>query len=128
MAGTPPAGLILRSTFSSLADAGSNRFPWLPVRWLLWDRFSSAERIGTVTCPVLNLHGTEDRIVPFALGEKLFAVTPDLSANGIPKKFVPLNGADHNDVMLTHEREVTKAIDDFFAELAKLREDHNTPE
>ncbi len=71
-AGTPPAAIVLRSTFSSLADAARHHYPWLPVRWLLWDRYPSNERIGDVTCPVLILHGTEDNIVPYELGEKLY--------------------------------------------------------
>jgi len=59
---TPPAGLILRSTFSTLADVGSYHFPWLPVRWLLVERYPSVELIREVTCPILQVHGTRDSI------------------------------------------------------------------
>jgi fermentation-respiration switch protein FrsA (DUF1100 family) len=116
-AGTPPAGLILRSTFSSLADAAWNRYPWLPVRLLLWDRYPSGDRIGDVTSSVLVLHGTQDRIVPCELGERLFAAAPPCSAGNIPKRFVALEGADHNGMLLSHQREFAQAIDEFFAEL-----------
>ena len=121
--GTPPAGLIVRSTFSSLADAAGSHYPWLPVRWLLWDRFPSDDAIGDVTCPVLMLHGTKDRIVPFDLGKKLFDLTPEESSAGIAKQFVPLEGADHNGLLFTHKPEFTEAIEGFLKRLPAP--DHN---
>ena len=107
---TPPAGLILRSTFSSLTDTAAYHFPWLPVRWMLIDRFPSEQRIGLVTCPLLQFHGTRDAIVPFRLGKKLFVAAPDKSTSGVAKQFVELPNADHNDVMETSRREVSEAI------------------
>jgi pimeloyl-ACP methyl ester carboxylesterase len=120
-AGTPPAGLVLQSTFSSLADAAHVHYPWLPVRFLLWDRYSSEDRIGDVTSPVLVLHGTEDRIVPYELGERLFAAAPPLSANHTPKQFVPLQGGDHNGLLLSHRRQISEAIEEFLTKLPKPR-------
>lgn len=110
---TPPAGVILRSTFNSLIDAAASHFPFIPVRWLLIDRFPSDQRIGDVTCPMLQFHGQRDTIVPFRLGQKLFAAAPEKSAAGIPKRFVALPKSGHNDVMETSRPEVTKAISEF---------------
>ncbi len=110
---TPPAGVILRSTFSSLTDAASSHFPFIPVRCLLIDRFPSDQRIRDVSCPLLQFHGTRDTIVPICLGQKLFAAAPDKSASGIAKGFVELSNADHNDVMETSRPEVSKAIREF---------------
>lgn len=101
--GTPPAGLVLRSTFTSLTDTAAWHFPWIPVRSLLVDRYPSIERIAHVTCPILILHGRNDSIVPFVQGERLFAVAPAKSAAGIPKRFIALERADHNDVLLSEE-------------------------
>lgn len=112
---TPPAGLILRSTFSSLADAGAYHFPWLPVRWLLIDRFPSEQRIRNVTCPLLQFHGRRDTIIPLQLGRKLFVAAPAKSASGFAKQFVELPNADHNDVMETSGTEIAKAISAFLA-------------
>jgi pimeloyl-ACP methyl ester carboxylesterase len=99
--GTPPGGLILRSTFSSMVDAASYNYPWLPVRLVLLDRYESIRRIPHVTCPILILHGKLDTIVPFNLGRKLFEAAPDKSASGIPKTFVELPDSDHNDYLAT---------------------------
>ncbi len=96
--GERPAGLILTATFSSLVDAAGWHYPYFPVRLAMLDRYPSVERATHVTCPVLQLHGTADDIVPFALGRKLFAAFPETSANDVAKQFVELRHAGHNDI------------------------------
>ena len=61
------------------------------VRILAIDPFPNLKRIGNVKCPLLVLHGTDDSIVPFSQGKALFELANE------PKRFVPINGADHND-------------------------------
>jgi fermentation-respiration switch protein FrsA (DUF1100 family) len=112
-AGTPPGGLILRSTFSSLVDVAAFHYSWLPVRWVLLDRYPSIERIKEVTCPILVLHGTVDTIIPFDFAKRLFAAAPDTSANLIPKKFVALPGADHNDIAIKAREPYRAAVREF---------------
>jgi fermentation-respiration switch protein FrsA (DUF1100 family) len=41
---------------------------------------------------VLILHGARDRVVPIALGDRLYALANE------PKRFVRLPEADHNDL------------------------------
>ncbi|MBS0260480.1 MAG: alpha/beta hydrolase [Planctomycetes bacterium] len=117
-AGTIPAGLVLRSTFSSLTDAAAYHFPWLPVRLLLVDRFPSISRIPQVKCPILIVHGERDTIVPFRLGENLFAAAPAKSANGVGKTLVRLPQADHNDVLETSGAEVRRSFREFLDTLS----------
>jgi fermentation-respiration switch protein FrsA (DUF1100 family) len=113
-AGTPPGGLILRSTFSSLVDAAGYHFPWLPVRLVLIDRFRSDHWIQQVTCPILSIHGALDTIVPLRLGQKLFSLAPTESSSGVPKRFVELPRTDHNDVLHTAFGRVEVAVKEFF--------------
>lgn len=119
--GTPPGGLILRSTFSSLVDAAAHHFPWLPVRWLLVDRYPSQERIPRVTCPLLAVHGDLDTIVPQALGKRLFDAAPARSRHGIEKRWRTLQGADHNDVLDVSYREFQAEVRDFVQSLDARR-------
>ena len=119
--GTPPGGIILRSTFSSLTDVAAHHYPWLPVRWLLVDRFPSVDLIPAVTCPILHLHGTRDAIVPIAFGRRLFAAAPERSASGVAKRFVELAGAGHNDVVFVAERPLEQAIREFLTVLDEQR-------
>lgn len=117
-AGTPPGGLVLRATFSSLADAAAYHYRWLPVRWLLVDRYPAVERMPQVTCPILHLHGLRDSIIPIELGRKLFDAAPPQSASGIPKRFVELPASDHNDILAVAETEFQAAVAEFLKQLS----------
>jgi fermentation-respiration switch protein FrsA (DUF1100 family) len=74
--------------YGGSTDVGAAAYPFAPVRWLIKDPFHSDERIARLTAPLLVLHGERDRIVPIALGEKLFSLARE------PKRFVrfPLGG------------------------------------
>jgi fermentation-respiration switch protein FrsA (DUF1100 family) len=87
----PPAALVLRSPFTSLADVGAVHYPWLPVRRLLLDRYPSIDRIASVRAPLLVIAGDRDDIVPASLSRRLYDGASD------PKRFVLVPGAGHND-------------------------------
>lgn len=122
---TPPGGLILRSTFSSMVDAAAIHYPWLPVRWVLYDRYESEAIIDEVTCPILMLHGDDDHIVPVELGRRLFAAAPARSEDGVVKRFVLLRGIGHNNALTGAADRISEAIAKFFGTIAPdwLRED-----
>jgi fermentation-respiration switch protein FrsA (DUF1100 family) len=90
----PPAALVLRSPFASLAEIGRRFYPWLPVSLLLADRYDSLGQVGRLAAPLLVVAGERDRIVPAAHSRRLFDAAPE------PKRFVLLPGADHNDLDL----------------------------
>jgi fermentation-respiration switch protein FrsA (DUF1100 family) len=115
--GVTPGGLILRATFTSLVDAGRAHYPFLPVNWVLMDRYPSEDRLPRITCPILVLHGDQDRIIPYSQGERLFAAAPEKSTTGIRKQFVRLRGAGHNDILYVAEREVLAALTGFYRRL-----------
>ena len=87
----PPAALLLRSPFASLAEVGRLHYPLVPVSLLLRDRYDSAARVGRLAAPLLVVAGGRDRIVPASHSRRLFAAAPE------PKRLVVLEGADHND-------------------------------
>ena len=88
----PPAALVLEAPFSSVVDIASGRFPLLPVRLLIVDRFDSAAKIGMVAAPVLIVHGERDRTIPVRLARKLFKRARE------PKEAVFIPEADHADL------------------------------
>ena len=100
----PPAALILRSPFASLADLGQIHYPLLPVRWLLRDRFASIARIPQVRCPLLVIAGEADCIVPLEQSRRLY------DAARTAKTLVVVPGADHNDEELLAGRVMIEAI------------------
>ena len=65
----PVAGLVLQGAFVS-AYRVMTRIPLFPG-----DMFVNLAKVPQLRCPVLYLHGTEDRTVPFWHGEALYAAT-----------------------------------------------------
>ena len=106
----PPAALILRSPFTSLADVGAVHYPWLPVRWLLLDRYPSIERIASVHAPLLVIAGDRDDIVPLPLSRRLYDAAVE------PKRFVLVPGAGHNDPELLDGSLMLDEIERFLSE------------
>jgi uncharacterized protein len=88
----PVAKLVLEAPFSSTADVAASMFPFVPVRWLMHDQYRSDLRIGAVKASILILHGDKDRVVPVALGERLFALARE------PKRFVHYPDGGHDDL------------------------------
>ena len=86
------AGVILESTFSSLADAASTIFGSL-VAPLVGGRYDSAAKIPRARAPLLFFHGDRDEIIAYDLGRRLFDAAPS------PKVFETLRGAGHNDTV-----------------------------
>jgi fermentation-respiration switch protein FrsA (DUF1100 family) len=91
----PPAGLVLRSPFPSLTDVAGRRFPWLPVRWLLRDRYPVASWIAGYDGPVLVIAGARDRLVPVADSRRVV----DAAAGRAQLLVVPGVGHNHLDLL-----------------------------
>ena len=66
--------------------------PFLPVAWLLCDRFNPAEWLKPYRGPVTVVVAERDEIIPSELGRELFE---DYSG---PKQIELMAGAGHNDV------------------------------
>ena len=85
-------GLILQNTTTSMPDAAGRIYWFLPVQWLMKNRYDSLSKIVRYHGPLLQSHGTADDLIPFALGQQLFAAAP-----GSSKQFITLEGTGHND-------------------------------
>lgn len=86
------ARLVLEAPFTSAAAIGAAAYWFLPVHLLMKDQFRSDERIHLVSAPILILHGTNDRVIPIAFGERLFALANE------PKRLVRFPGGGHVDL------------------------------
>jgi uncharacterized protein len=91
-AGHKVAGVVLDAPFTSAADVASLVYWFLPVQLLMKDPFHSDQRIRDVKAPLLILHGERDRVVPIALGERLYALANE------PKRFVRFREGSHSDL------------------------------
>lgn len=69
----PVAKLVLVTPFDSLADVARGHYPWLPVQWLLRDRYPSTERLKRYDGPILVVRAGKDEVIPPANTDALIA-------------------------------------------------------
>jgi uncharacterized protein len=102
----PPAGLVLRSPFVDLAAVGREHYSWLPVGWMLRDRYPLAQHVAQVRAPTTVVYGSADSVIP----AKQSRTVAERAAG--PVRVVVVDGADHNDPALVHGVQVIGAVVD----------------
>lgn len=85
--------LLLFSPYTSIVEVANRYLPIVPNRWLVRDVFDSAAKAPSIPLPVLVVHGTDDEVIPFALGQRLVGLFPKA-------RFLPLEKGRHNDLFL----------------------------
>lgn len=106
----PVAALVLENAFTSLPDAGARAYPWLPVRLLSRIRYDNLSKIGRLACPVLVVSSSQDEIVPFEHGRRLFEAARE------PKRFLETDGA-HNEGGFLRRPDWRAAVESFLREV-----------
>ena len=101
-------GIILESPFTSMIAAGKDKYPFLPVRFLLKDKYESDNKIKNITSPILVMHGKVDKIVPFHMGKKLYEL-----ANEPKYSYF----SEYDDHMMEYNEKLLKALKDFISSL-----------
>jgi hypothetical protein len=101
--------LVLVTPYDSLVNVASEHFGYLPVGWLMRDRYESASRVPAVRAPTLVVIAGADEIIPRARSEALVAAFPVLQ---VQRKV--LAGATHNG--LDQMPQYLEWIEEFLAE------------
>jgi fermentation-respiration switch protein FrsA (DUF1100 family) len=83
--------LILESAFTSTKEMAKTMFLFGLFSPLLPAHYNNLKKITRVNVPKLIIHGEDDEIVPFKMGEQLYNTAQS------PKYFFPIIGAGHND-------------------------------
>jgi len=102
------AGIILESPFTSMIDVGKHYYPYVPVKLILKDKFETKKKIENINFPLLVMHGKLDKIVPFAMGKRIF----DLGNQ--PKFYFFPNYDDH---MMNYDENLLNAVNKFLISL-----------
>lgn len=84
------AGLIMENSFTSMQAMGELKYEFLPVGLLLNQRFESLQKIPNLKIPVLLIHGTWDKKVPYEMSQQLYAAAPH------PKTLLLIEGGEHS--------------------------------
>jgi pimeloyl-ACP methyl ester carboxylesterase len=82
--------LVLVGAFTSFPDVAQARVPCYPSRWLVHNRLDNLARIAHIRGPVFLVHGTEDGVVPFWMGQRLHSRAPR------PRRFYAIAGHRHS--------------------------------
>ena len=93
----PCRGLILESAFTNSSEMARMLAPFL-FDWRPKVPYDNLGKIDKVRVPVLIIHGSDDEIIPVAMGRRLFA-----AANS-PKDIYIIPGAHHNDTYVVGGR------------------------
>jgi len=68
----PVARLVLVTPYDSLQELAARQFPYLPVRWLLLDKFESWRYAEHITVPTLVIAAEHDEVIPRMSTEALY--------------------------------------------------------
>lgn len=88
----PVAKLALITPFDSMASVAQSHYPWLPLRWLMQDRYETAGYLKKYDGPVLVVRAAEDEVIPAASTDRLIASLAK------EPRVVNLDGATHNSI------------------------------
>jgi len=104
-----PAAVIIESSFSSGVDMAHRLYPFFPVRLITRLQYPVVDYASRLNCPVLVVHSKHDEIIPFAMGQAIYAAVKQ------QKKFLELRG-DHNNGFFISQREYVAGLNDFIQE------------
>jgi pimeloyl-ACP methyl ester carboxylesterase len=83
--------LLLITPWDRLEHVAAHHYPWLPVKWLLRDRYDPVNHLASFGRPVLVAVAERDSIVPTRFGVALY----EALAN--PKRLTVFKAVGHND-------------------------------
>lgn len=101
------AGLTLLVPYHSLVHAAGHHYPYIPVSWLLRDRFENAEALRQYSGPVVFALAEKDEVVTFDGGRNLHDHYTG------PKRLIVFPGLKHNDVDYTPRAGWWREMTDF---------------
>lgn len=93
-----PRALVLEATFTRVADMAYRVVPLPGIGRLVRAKYATIEKIPRLSIPILVSHGNRDTMVPFEMGRRVYEAARD------PRRFVEVEGADHNDLHLVGGR------------------------
>lgn len=85
--------LVLQNTFPTMPDVAALHYPWLPVRWVMKNRYDSLARIQKYKGPLFQSHGAADTLIPLQMARRLYDAAPSKN-----KQFMELPDLGHDDL------------------------------
>ena len=98
----PVTVLILDSAFTSARDVARLFYPYLP-RFMIRLKLDAVGKIRYLIMPKLIIHSPDDRVIPYFMGQRLFAVAAE------PKEFIISSGG-HNEIQIISDHKTGNAF------------------
>ena len=105
-----PSMLILESTFTSMPDAASIHYPFMPADLIVKHKYETLKKLKNVDCPIVIVHSVDDEVIPFSQAQTLFAYADS------PKDFIELKGGHGAGFYISKKnymKELIEAFDKF---------------
>lgn len=75
---TEPLGIVLETPFTRLCAVIQAQLKFVPACLLMWDEhYPIIDQISAIDAPILLLHGTSDRTIPYDMSLKVRDAAPD---------------------------------------------------
>jgi fermentation-respiration switch protein FrsA (DUF1100 family) len=91
-----------------MVEAAKNFYPYIPVGFLLRDKYKNDKKIKNINIPVLVMHGEADQIVPFWMGKKIYEMANQPKYSYFTK---------YDDHMMEYDKNLVLALNNFFKSL-----------
>jgi uncharacterized protein len=96
--------VILENSFSSLRDLGNALYAPLPLGWTAPFAMTTTRWLNEAGLPVLVMHGKQDAVIPYRIGQKLF------DGLDVPKEMLTSDRAGHCEIPLTDSTRYYEAV------------------
>lgn len=104
-----PGALVIESTFTSAPELAAELFRYVPARHMSRYKYSVRENISNTHCPVMIVHSSEDEVIPFHHGKRLYEAANE------PKAFLEIEGP-HDQGFYTTGQRYTEGLSRFLAQ------------
>lgn len=101
------AGVIEESSFTSMPAVVTTMSHNLPTGMLIHEKFDSLSRVAELKIPLLIIHGTWDKIVPYQMGQQLY------DAAHQPKTIELIEGGAHESSCIVGQVECNRIFSSF---------------
>jgi fermentation-respiration switch protein FrsA (DUF1100 family) len=81
------------------------------ISFMAGDSFNNIEKITNIDAPLLVVHGTNDQVIPYSMGRKVF------DRANVDKKFITINGGGHNNLHETYAQQYWLPILNFIQDI-----------
>ena len=106
-----PALLIVESSFATLGEVAREHYGSFLPSLILSYRYTTVDYVKQVRCPVLVIHSTDDEIIPYSHGLRIFRYIPG------HKSFLTLSGSHNNgkdDSQDLYQRGISEIINNYY--------------